>query len=435
MEELAKKLKALIKAIKTSNPQIKAPIAATIPPIKPISPPPMTVSHAPTNIPKPGPDSKKDPKKIAQQIKDGSMSTKTQKTLGQVSKSEILKFNKSGQWSLDKADPDFRIPKKITNSLPPLDPSHPTKVHAEHHGFGGLMNEAHPDQKKLIHGIDLASGTPEESGTTEGSSWVSNPSNKSMIIKPASGAEEGNREHQDEIGLNKPDRLNSARREVLFHNMAHHLGLGNYVPTTAGFEKNGEDYSAQEKVDGTNTRFLHYSKHKHYKQALKDMHDSGDLHKMAIFDMLMGNNDRHKGNVMLNSKEPKLHMIDNGRSIDYRNDEPNAPSYLRDAEEHLGSSAIHPKAAEWLNSLSKEDVTNMLDKYVEPNSGFKQHFLKRLDKVKKALDYFPDDGSVKLSHVLRLVGEASAKDRSKLAASIEEQSDLKKYNTLREEET
>jgi hypothetical protein len=41
------------------------------------------------------PSSNKDPKKIAQQIKDGSMSTKTQKIL---TKSETIGFLDNGQW-------------------------------------------------------------------------------------------------------------------------------------------------------------------------------------------------------------------------------------------------------------------------------------------------------------------------------------------------
>lgn len=45
-----------------------------------------------------GPDSKKDPKKVAQQIKDGSMSTKTQKVM-------LKADSVTGQWYLEPTDP------------------------------------------------------------------------------------------------------------------------------------------------------------------------------------------------------------------------------------------------------------------------------------------------------------------------------------------
>ena len=71
----------------------------TIPAIKPPSPPSMTpgAATAPKIAMGTGPNSKKDPKKVAQQIKDGSMSTKTQKVM--------LKADKNGQWYLEPTDP------------------------------------------------------------------------------------------------------------------------------------------------------------------------------------------------------------------------------------------------------------------------------------------------------------------------------------------
>lgn len=98
MSELEKKLEQLIdliKAVKAMEPVKKdGPQLPTIPAIKPPAPPSMKA--APGKAPKigsgAGPDSKKDPKKIAEQIKNGSMSTKTQKVM--------LKFEKNGQWSM-----------------------------------------------------------------------------------------------------------------------------------------------------------------------------------------------------------------------------------------------------------------------------------------------------------------------------------------------
>lgn len=101
MEELTKKLtqlKDLLKALKKPEAP-KGPTLPTLPAIKPPAPPSMTPtkSAAPKIGTGTGPNAKKDPKKVAQQIKDGSMSTKTQKVM--------LKADKNGQWRLEPTDP------------------------------------------------------------------------------------------------------------------------------------------------------------------------------------------------------------------------------------------------------------------------------------------------------------------------------------------
>jgi hypothetical protein len=96
MDELFKKLTQLTDLLKAIKPPsvAKGPSIPTIPAIKPPAPPSMAPkATATTKMPGMTPAGKKDPKKIAQQIKDGSMSTKTQKVM--------LKFDKNGQWSLE----------------------------------------------------------------------------------------------------------------------------------------------------------------------------------------------------------------------------------------------------------------------------------------------------------------------------------------------
>lgn len=106
MEELAKKLTQLtdlLKAMKKPTqtaPTMLSLAAPTIPPIRPPSPPSMTpkATAAPKIGTGTGPSAKKDPKKVAQQIKDGSMSTKTQKVM-------LKADSKTGQWYLEPTDP------------------------------------------------------------------------------------------------------------------------------------------------------------------------------------------------------------------------------------------------------------------------------------------------------------------------------------------
>lgn len=112
MEELVKKLEQLnelIKAIKAMPPAPPAAASAqksTLPslPKLPMAKAPPTPSMTPSVAAAPkissgsGPNSKKDPKKVAQQIKDGSMSTKTQKVM-------LKTDSKTGQWYLEPTTP------------------------------------------------------------------------------------------------------------------------------------------------------------------------------------------------------------------------------------------------------------------------------------------------------------------------------------------
>ena len=102
MEELVKKLTQLtdlLKALKKPEAP-KGPTLPSLPAIKPPAPPSMTPtkSAAPKIGIGAGPNAKKDPKKVAQQIKDGSMSTKTQKVM-------LKADSKTGQWYLEPTDP------------------------------------------------------------------------------------------------------------------------------------------------------------------------------------------------------------------------------------------------------------------------------------------------------------------------------------------
>jgi hypothetical protein len=105
MEELIKKLQKLNDLIKAIKKQAApGPTLPDLPQPKQPSPPSMTPSMA--KAPKigtgAGPDSKKDPKKVAQQIRDGSMSTKTQKVM-------LKADSQTGQWYLEKGRNSKRL--------------------------------------------------------------------------------------------------------------------------------------------------------------------------------------------------------------------------------------------------------------------------------------------------------------------------------------
>lgn len=99
MQDLWHKIDELIKALiatKYTNLVGHLPKLPEIKQIKPLAINKPTVKEA--KLPGLAPDSKKNPKKIAEQIKNGSMSSKTEKLL---TKSENITFNKVGQWFLE----------------------------------------------------------------------------------------------------------------------------------------------------------------------------------------------------------------------------------------------------------------------------------------------------------------------------------------------
>ena len=106
MEDLVKKLENLrdmLKAINSVKPKLNPQVAPKLPEIPSHRSPPqpsMTpkASAAPKISSGEGPNSKKDPRKVAQQIKDGSMSTKTQKIM-------LKADSVTGQWYLEPTDP------------------------------------------------------------------------------------------------------------------------------------------------------------------------------------------------------------------------------------------------------------------------------------------------------------------------------------------
>jgi hypothetical protein len=99
MESFLKTLQELRDLLKASKPKAKMPVKMhpelpKVPEIKPIPAPSMTAGAKPQTAKMPGisPGSKKDPVKVAEQIKQG----KPQKD-----KPALLKVDKNGQWSID----------------------------------------------------------------------------------------------------------------------------------------------------------------------------------------------------------------------------------------------------------------------------------------------------------------------------------------------
>lgn len=92
MEDLFKKIEQIRDLIKAILPKSTGQSVPSLPKIAPPAQPSMTSTPTPTKLPGIGPDSKKDPKKIAEQIKSGAIRKPT---------APMIKFDSNGQWKLD----------------------------------------------------------------------------------------------------------------------------------------------------------------------------------------------------------------------------------------------------------------------------------------------------------------------------------------------
>lgn len=150
--------------LKDSLKTVNQPTIPKIPTIKPPSPPPMTLGAgtAPKIAIGSGPNAKKDPKKVAQQIKDGSMSTKTQKVMlkAQWSDNDI---EKADQVAKEKLYHIHQGPHRITS-----EPLNVKQINARHGGVAKLENNGfrlhvhNPEAPKVLKAGDRWEDEPSD---------------------------------------------------------------------------------------------------------------------------------------------------------------------------------------------------------------------------------------------------------------------------------
>jgi hypothetical protein len=353
MRDLIDKFKQLRKSFAAMKPKENALVPALkIPTVKPLSMPSSSGVATKTKLPGIAPVSGKDPKKMAEQLKN------PRPTKPRV---EVLKVEKNGQWSLDKAEGTIKVPEAPAAAGPK-----PSTVNSSFNGFG--YGHHQPEQNKLIRGLDFSTAKPVGRGVTTGM-WMNSSEHPHQVIVKNSV----NHPNQKERGhLN--DNFNSAKREVMYHNMARDFfGMGKHVPLTAGFHKLGNDFSAQQQVP--NASHLETTDHgsgpltinnPNHAKTLKDLHNSGELHKLAMMDNIMGHHDRHKSNYTLDDKGSGLHLIDNGTAFDYENFDPRDKAHFHEISKSKNikgmghnDEKLHPEAEKWLMNLDPKKAAEI----------------------------------------------------------------------------
>jgi len=271
---------------------------------------------------------------------------------------------------------------------------------------GKLTNKhAHPhiphskEQLDLMHNIDLSKVEQQVKGWT-GDMTLSGVGQNGKKIK---SIVKGHMPMEDS-GLSRdydPDNggVSTAQREALYHNLAHNVfGLGKYVPTTSVAEHNGNHYSVMQMIPGAE----HYDGSPNHRAHFDKIKKNGDIQKLALMNVIMGNSDRHGGNYMVSPEG--IHLIDHGLTFNYKyngREVYDSPSYFEHAYpgKRTHDVSLHPDVKKWLHGISTKDVDNYLKTH-NINPDMKQHFMGALQTAKDEAEYSHNLGEL-ISHVMK----------------------------------
>ncbi len=232
----------------------------------------------------------------------------------------------------------------------------PNFIHGDKHGDLGLT-QFH-EQKELMHGIDLSkepSSVPFGDTKVNASGemalgWYKNLNGQLGFVKPAIESK------TDDLNPKGADYINSARREVVFHNTAKNFfGLGEHVPTTSLFKHpdTKHEHSVMQLVQNA-THTIPGSASHESADSLRLAGDSGQLDKLAVMDTVMGQGDRNRFNYLTTKEHPSVHLIDNAMNFNYT-EEGKVPTYLTDyhnfKSQKFDEAKMHPEALRWLANL------------------------------------------------------------------------------------
>lgn len=214
---------------------------------------------------------------------------------------------------------------------------------------------------------------------SKGTAVVFDPKDRhKYLLKPGSG------KLSPSAGVREQE-VNQSRREVAFYYIAKYMGLNQFLPHADLINVDGEEVAAMELVP-SKFKNLNYRRRESgmsskiiFETYVKD----STLYKWAFIDMVLGNPDRHAGNVLVDT-EGNVKLIDHGTSFAGFSFNPAVdnksfiPTYLRfgapgdwqlmSAEEKY-SHMPHPtkEMAEtvsmWIDYLKVEPMVEIMERY------------------------------------------------------------------------
>lgn len=219
----------------------------------------------------------------------------------------------------------------------------------------GASHSMHPfndeDQNKLIEGIYLnkvSAGHEVKSHIKQGI----NDAGQSVMLKKQMNKSLGE----------------SPKHATVYHDIAKKIfGMGAHVPTTTHVQHpdlfEGEPTQAMEFHKDYSSPFINPEG---YTKAIKAGRQNGDAHKLALMDHILGHDDRHVGNIMVDSNGKLVH-IDNDSAFTYSPQASVHNAYAEDAGvsgwEGAQNDNLHIDALKWLNGLDAKTLGREMVKH------------------------------------------------------------------------
>lgn len=213
------------------------------------------------------------------------------------------------------------------------------------------------------------------------------------LLKPGSGGQS----RAQGIG---EDTASQSRREVAFNKVADIVGLGKFVPASYLVLMDGNEVAMLQFFGAEYKNLNTVRKERPLDTVFAPHIPSGIVHRLAFLDYLLGQVDRHAGNVMANQFN-EIKLIDAGSTFAGRSFSPARdprsfiPIYLRamsskdfmnlTPEERCEKMPIPTEYGEqslrnWVESLPEGQIVNLLNKY-----GINPQFV--IDRLKVAKNY------------------------------------------------
>ncbi len=215
----------------------------------------------------------------------------------------------------------------------------------------------HDDVKDMLDGLDFdAEKQQGTSGINAAESFWTKNKGKRLYVKAS----------HDENDFDEPSR------EALYHNLARdYFGMGQYVTPTGIVlhPRTGQKHAVVMNVAGGQHLDTEDPEHQ---ATLKQLGDSGELHKMTVMNVIAANHDRHRGNFMMTPGGLKL--IDHGYAWS-SNDLHSTPTpdYLKYYHLINGptmghpTAVFHPEAAKWVQGLDPQKLDMEMRRHGVPD--------------------------------------------------------------------